>query len=386
MCTVDITLMPGTTDTTRPHSYAELPQSTGASKTITDPASTARPEFADLHVRHAKPGGFVSQACPGDAPRGIVGRFGKRGFGKFRAGDIAHGNQCGTLHNLCCGLVCPVFATVGDFCVYCLDALRLSGSLCHRQGIFMRAREIISGERLRQMCTGNLVSESQVNTDLRIPNRHTRVFNLTLEVDVPPTSGILRKATSLHYSLNRTREPKAETSLQIFDRVALDLQKPCLKRYPSKRVFATAPLQPALLKLDASCDVLPAYLADGIGVQTQLHARASAQVDQFKYRQPVLVSAQYQHGDFITKVPHGIHGPAKSDQMLAACAVFDPVLKGQHTNWHGGSLALRCTSLSCQQRHVQQSRNNKMAPKADQSACVYGAVDTSSGAGERRYL
>jgi hypothetical protein len=72
--------------------------------------------------------------------------------------------------------------------------------------------------------------------------------------------------------------------------------------------------------------------------------------------------------------------------VLTACRVFDPVFEGQHTTWHGGSLALRCTSLSYQQRHAQPCQRNSLEPTAYQSACVCGAGDTSSGVGEQKYL
>lgn len=100
---------------TRPYSYAQCTQCTRPCSVQTGRASHTGPRFVDFAVDHAKPLGFVVQACAKLAPSGIVHGFGHASFAEFGTRDIADHNHLCPVDNIRGGLVRPVFATVGDF-------------------------------------------------------------------------------------------------------------------------------------------------------------------------------------------------------------------------------------------------------------------------------
>lgn len=249
MCTVDITVMPRTTDATRPRSYAQLPQSTRSCDSITDRASTTGPEFVDLHVLRSKPDGFVLQERAGDAPGRIVGRASKTGCGELRTGHVAHRNQPGSPRNGGCDLMRPVFARVGDLGMEGLGTLFLPGSLDLRKRFGIVPRDVGATERLRQMRTRDLVPQAQINAYLRRSGRTMQVRHLTLEADVPPAATILREAAGFHRADEGTGEPQAEAMAAIGDRIASQTNTGGFEGNPALRTLATAPFQFDLLEL-----------------------------------------------------------------------------------------------------------------------------------------
>jgi hypothetical protein len=131
MCSVDISIMLRPTRRTAPYSYPEGTQSTRACPCETGRASNRRAIFIDFAVVHAKPHGFVLQACAKLAPSGIVDGFRQTSLTQLGPGDIADHKQLRPVDNSCCGLVRPVLPTVGNLGVYSLHTLLFMGTLRH---------------------------------------------------------------------------------------------------------------------------------------------------------------------------------------------------------------------------------------------------------------
>src|SRR5262249_34550161 len=264
---VKITFMARPTLRAHPHSYPQGAQSTRASASTAHRASHTGVAFGNFAVVHAQPFGLIFQACAKLAPSSIIDGFGHTSLSKFVTRDIAHSDQPSALHNCCGGFVCPIFAAIGNLGMDGFDAALLVGTLRQSQSVFMHLSQILSGVRFIHVCTPELIGEPQVNANLDIPSRYARVFNFALEIDVPATTGILCEAPSLRHTMNRTREPKAEAALQIFDAVALDLEKARLEGYPSQRPLPRTPLQAALVTGFSLGDILSAYLGYSVGMQ-----------------------------------------------------------------------------------------------------------------------
>lgn len=327
MCSVDIPIMRDTTDATRPFSYPQRPQSTRPGLLKTGRASDAGAGFIDFAVVHPQPIGLVFQECAKLMPTGIVDRLRHAGFGKFRAGDIAHDDQLGAANDLCGFLVRPVFAGVFDLGVKGSHPAFLACTLRHGQIVCVAAREVfpVVLSPIRTRC---LIFETQINANLSITKRRTCVFDFTLEVDVPTSTSVLGEASGFDVALDRARQPEFKGSPKVGDRVACNLQESGLERHPAQRLLAAAPLETPLAKLLASGGVLSAYLRDGIRVQAQLFRRASRQADQVVGSQHAAFSAPCQDLDFIAEVPHGMHSPRKPDQVVAVLAIFRRITDG----------------------------------------------------------
>ena len=309
MCSIDIPIMKGTTDATRPFSYPQRPQSTRSGLGEADRASDAGAGFVDFAVVHPQPTGLVFQKCAKLMPTGIVDRLGEAGFGEARTGDIANHDQLGAANDLCRFLVRPVLAGVFGLGMDGGDPAFLAGTLRHGQIIFVAAREVFPVV-FETIGARRLIFEPQVNADLRFPLGRLRVFDFALDVHVPATTGILRKASGLGFACERTRQPEAKAATEINNRVVLKPKKADLEWHPTERVFAAAPFETAFAELLAACGVFPAYLGDCIRMQPQFLGTASRKVDQVKSAKPTPFSAPRQYRHFITEVPHRVDRPA----------------------------------------------------------------------------
>src|SRR5262249_35842112 len=160
-----------------------------------------------------------------------------------------------------------------------------AGSLCHRQNIFVFPGQILPGVGLVHIATPELIRQPQVNPDLGLTRRHTRVFNLTLDVDVPAPTSILGKAACLGYACDGARGPKAIAALEVREAVSVELEKAQLEGHPAERALATAPFEAAFVTGLPLGDILAADFGDGIAVQPQLTTRSSREVDQINSAQ-----------------------------------------------------------------------------------------------------
>jgi hypothetical protein len=131
------------------------------------------------------------------------------GFGKPGTGDIANRNQACTVHNGCGRFVRPVFAAIGDLGMDGFDALLLACTLGHRHGVFIGARQVVSGVRFIEVAALELIRRPQINTNLSIPQRYAGVLNLALDVDVPAATGILGETPSFWCPFDGARGPEA---------------------------------------------------------------------------------------------------------------------------------------------------------------------------------
>ena len=340
--------MQTTTDRTAPLSYPQCAQSTRACLREAGRASHTGAGFIDFAVRCSKPVGFILQERAKLAPTGIVDRFGHTGFAQLCAGNVTDYNQLCPVGNGRGGLMRPVLATVGHLGMDSLDALVLVSTLGDSKRLFVLARQILSGVRLINIRARDLVLQPQVNPDLSLSERDASVVNLTLEVDVPMATGILREAPSLHGAIDGTRAPESETPSQIPDTVLSNLQKSRLEGYPAERTLSTPPVQPDFLRLTSAFGVLLTDGADRLAVQAKFLPSPSRQGDQVEGRQHVFIPTPGQQRDFVAVVPHEVAGVPQLLQVLPAGAVFDPIPVGQHATGHGGFLAPRCISLSFQ--------------------------------------
>ena len=69
---------------------------------------------------------------------------------------------------------------------------------------------------------GNLVHQPQIDTNLCLPYGCCRIGHLTLEVDVPASSRILRKASRLDDALDGPRQPQTKAVSAVGDRVLVE--------------------------------------------------------------------------------------------------------------------------------------------------------------------
>ena len=131
MRSIAVSIMLSTTVDTRPYSYPQCAQSTRPGPCETGRASHTGAGFVDFAVGHAKPVGFVLQACAKLAPAGIMYRLGHTSFGQFGTRDVSHDDQTCSIDYRCRGLVRPVFARIFDAGMDGLDALLFVGTLGH---------------------------------------------------------------------------------------------------------------------------------------------------------------------------------------------------------------------------------------------------------------
>ena len=123
------------------------------------------------------------------------------------------------------------------------DAPGFMRTLRHRQGVFMDPSQVLSGRRLLHIRAGELILQPQVNADLRITQRDSSIFNLTLEVDVPASAGVLRKVPCFHAALPWSRLPETDASTLIGDLRSAEADTAALERYPAQRPLTAAPLE-----------------------------------------------------------------------------------------------------------------------------------------------
>jgi hypothetical protein len=165
--TIDIPMMLGTTVGARPHSYQQVTQSTRTRPLETDRASHRAAHFTDWDADSSKPDGFVVQLLSAHAPASIIGRFGEARLGELHAGHIPDGNEPGTSGNGGGDLMRPVFPGVRDSGVQRLDALAFPRPLGQSQLGFIGPRQVLSAVD-DAIGAGDLLTESQINTELRL--------------------------------------------------------------------------------------------------------------------------------------------------------------------------------------------------------------------------
>jgi len=233
MSSIDVAVMNDATVATRPFSYPQATQSTRAASREAVRASHRGERFVLFAVLRAKPDGFVFQTRANGRPTGIIDRFSHAGFGKFRAGDVAHDNEVGTPRNLCGDLMRPVFAPILELGMDRLRALFLSGTLGHRKFISILTRQVFPAVCFA-IGAGNLVFKPKINTDGVKSERLLRfVRDLALKVDVPTTSGVLCKASALNGADDGAGEPEAKRIAAVGDAIISNTDATAFKRYPA---------------------------------------------------------------------------------------------------------------------------------------------------------
>ena len=77
----------------------------------------------------------------------------------------------------------------------------------HAEGLHV-ADAVIEAVWRVHIATPELIGQSQVNADFRIPSENAGLFDLALEVDVPPATGILREAAGFDGAVDGARLPE----------------------------------------------------------------------------------------------------------------------------------------------------------------------------------
>ena len=332
MCAIDVALMLNTTDGTRPHSDGKLSQSTRAGALAAVRASTACPRFVDLHVLRSKPEGFVSQERAGDAPGGIIGRFGKAGFGEFRTGHVAHNDQAGHPGNGGGDLMRPVLPDVGDFGMEGLGTPRLPRSLCLRQRLRIVPGDIGTGERCWKVRTGKLISHPEVDADVGRSRRPMQVWDLTLEAHVPSPPAVLCETAGCDGPDDRTGQPQTEVLTAVGHGIASQANAAGLERNPAARALATAPLQRDLLELLASGGIFFRNKLHRLRMQSQLFRRSRCERVQIICRQKDFVALERSNARLVAIVPHVVDRRSHLQQMFACCGIFYSVVIGEYSH------------------------------------------------------
>ena len=371
---------------TRPHSYAQCPQSTRPGAMQADRASDTGPAFVDFAVNHSKPFGCVFQECAKGSPTGIVGRCGEPGVGQPGTRYIPHGNQPGPCDD-CRGLFMrPILAAIGHLGMHRFGPFDLPGTLYLGQNGGIVPGDIASRHWLLLIRTGELVFQPQVNADLCLSCGKSGVFYFALEIHVPVPPNILGEAPSFEAPCEWPREPEAKALPGVGDRIVSDLDAAPFERHPAQRAPAAPPLQADFLALSTPCGVFAADFAQGVRVQSQLFRGASRQVDQVKLRQEPPIAPVGMQAPFVGIVPHEVDGPCHAQQMLAAGGVFDPVAVGQQATRHGAVPDSRCTSVWSQPRHALRCRHNMKVPRDGLTGCACGDLGTLSAVDGQRCL
>src|SRR5262245_31609649 len=183
----------------------------------------------------------------------------------------------------------PVCTYIRDLRMDGLDTFLFASPLSESKRLFMSTSQIVPtiDDAIR---TGNLISQPQINPDFCLPYRLDGIYNLTLEIDVPTTPSILRKAASLDSPFNRTRQPEAEAMPTIRNGVAIKTDIGSVvgttpKGDPVARPFLATPLQFDLLKLFAPRGVFVTDALNGIRRQMQVLRGACGQCLQVIRRQ-----------------------------------------------------------------------------------------------------
>lgn len=114
MTSIAVPIMHRATRRITPDSYPQCAQSTQTCTLVTGRASHTGVTFTPFAVDHAQPFGLIFQACTKLAPSGVMHGLGHTSFGKLGTRDIPHRNQLCPCDDFCRGLLCPVFAGIGN--------------------------------------------------------------------------------------------------------------------------------------------------------------------------------------------------------------------------------------------------------------------------------
>lgn len=326
---VEIPLMRSTAGRAAPFSYPEVTQSTRPCPRETDRASDRREPFVDLHVACSKPKGFVVQEHTGDAPSGIVGRFGKPRSGELCAGDVAHGNEPRLPGNRRGDFMRPVLTDIGDFGMQRFHALLFPGALGYGQFGGIVPCDVGATERLFEMRTCHLIGEAQVDTDLRRCWRANQLGHLAREIHIPASTSVLAEAAGFHLAQDGPRQPQAKALAAIGERTTLQADTRGFEGNPGQRALARAPLELQSAKLALARGIFLTDTLHRLGMQAQRFRYASREGAQGIGREQGLVPVPCQQTHFLAIVPHVVYGMRHLEEMLACCAIFYTVSTGK---------------------------------------------------------
>lgn len=265
-----------------------------------------------------------------DAPGRIIGRFGQLRLGQLRTGHIAHDDALGASGDGGRDLVRPVFALILDLGVNGLNALFLARALRQGQLVFVLTGEVLAAIGVAHVGAGDLVFDTQIDANLCLPHRLCCVFNLALQVDVPASTGVLGEAAFFDHALDVSGTPQAKQATGVPDGIADEFDAVHFERYPAQMPLAAAPGKTTLAELLTLLDILRANALDGVGMKAEFRRTASRELVQVVGREPLAISTQGQHRDFVTIVPHIVHRIRQAYEVFSMRTIFHAVLIGNH--------------------------------------------------------
>lgn len=275
-----------TTLRTIPHSYSETFQASRPADCIAVRTGLGTKSFVSFDIHRLPSGSLVPQHRPERGPASIQNGFRHSGFCKPRRVHIADDDQTILVSQSLAGDVEEVLSPVGDLGVDRTGTFLISGALGAGETFLLctiEAGSFYPGP----VAHGGECLEAKVNTNLAIAAREV-VFNLALEGDVPAATSVLNECTGLERTVDSTRLPEAESSLEVYNGVIINAHGTGDEWHPTQRPLGTkagTKARATAMRI-TRCGKLAADGLNGIGVQAEFGCATGTELDQIEGGRP----------------------------------------------------------------------------------------------------
>lgn len=238
LSSVDIPIKGSPTVRTDPVSYSkhcDAFRSRSAAQRAARRASLSAIPFIDLDILAAQRNRFVVQHLSKSRPASVKNGLSHSCFSQLTGIDVTNDDSPIGLDKSRGLFVKKIFSRIGNLGVNSLNSLFVSGSLClaKRLFVFPEYSWVFNFRTIRHR---GECFKTKVNSDL---SECSDVFasNLASEIDIPTTTGVLRKRAALEFPFYVSAFPEPENSLFITYRSIGYLNGACDERQPTERFF-----------------------------------------------------------------------------------------------------------------------------------------------------
>jgi hypothetical protein len=291
------------------------------------------PSFVGLNKNGLVPAGLIAKLISQHRPTCIKYGLSHPGFCELRGADIADDDQLVFASYLGTRLVKMVLSSVRNLSVDGFDAPLITGALLNSERGFMLAI-VLQGWDGVAIATRRKRLQSEINSDFTVAGRKI-ISNLALETNVPSATSVLSEASGLDGVGDIPRFPEMEFTLEVDDVSAFDLHGTVDKGQPSEGAFGAAA---GAETRSMACGVtgyreLLAYLADRIGVKSEIGGASGGQLGKIEVGRPTalgrtgFVARLNLALDFATVVPDKIDRAGVSVEMLPDRRILDTVFE-----------------------------------------------------------
>jgi len=180
--------------------------------------------------------------------------------------------------------------------------------------------------------------KTEINTDLAIAASQA-VFDFALDGDIPSAARILDEGTCLEFSLDLSRFPESEATLEVNSCIAIDADSAGHKDYPPECAPSTKarPISRASAMLISRPRELPAYLIGRVRMDSEIGGNACAKIDEINGARSANWCSHLP-APFIfalrsdTEIPNLIAANGDPVEVPSGARIFDPKFVGDHAH------------------------------------------------------